>query len=1133
MYLRSLRLAGFKSFADRTRLEFEPGVTVVVGPNGSGKSNLVEAVAWVMGTQAPSSVRTQRMDDLIFAGTATRPALGRAEASLTFDNRSRQLPLDLEEVTITRRLYRDGTSVYQINGADCRLLDIQELLADSGVGRQQHVIVAQGRLDEILNASPEDHRAIIEEAAGVLKHRLRKERAVRRLERTDDDLVRLHDILRELRRQMRPLRRQAEAAERHEGVRAEARALRLFLGGEELRRIDGRLRELDGLRSSFAAGLSEAEEEAGALEESLGDLEAAAGEAGRALDRDTVAAARLETAGERLRRIEQVAQERRRALEARLEGTGERREDLEAEARDLESELAASAREERSAGREAEQREGQLRELEDEERSLAEQEALPPEGAAAVVRGELQALETAAERDAREAQALAHRLEVVRSLAEEEGAEVGRLGADVRVVDGLAAQAQDAYQAARAERQTAQESWDAAQEAVGEARLALTGAQARLDALGGVVPVLPDGVATLSQFLEVGELIPAVRAALGPWADALAVGNRAAVEDLAARLKSEGLGGVAVVSAEGEDAPVPARLIAEQWGLPALIDCIPEGPEMSWAASLLGDVILAEGWGAAWQLVERHPEIRVVTPEGDLVTAQGIRLAGTGDHEPGRLESLVEECEVSLARAQSRATTTHRDFERARERERIALECLESLETRIAGASEALARLERGRSSAEAEIVRLEERYRSLLGEGTSREVRAAVLRERLTALEGEEATRQAAWETLARRRSGLVARREQARRLREEAASSLAAVVERRRLLEKRLSEVRAELGDVVDRPVDPARPARLADIERQAREALALVLGHVSALRDRQWEGRRVSGEAGSRLTKARARLGDLRRSIEENREHLSVIAVESAELHVRREAEAEALRRDIDGGEAAALAAPRPELPEAVPPADRLESLQAELRRMGPVNPLAAAEYRELAERSEFLESQLADLEASRAELRKVIRGLEDQMVELFLAAYHEVAGHFEESLRILFPGGRGELRLTDPNDPLETGVEIQAQPLGKKVVRLSLLSGGERSLASLAFLFAVFKARPSPFYILDEVDAALDDANLRRFLRLVDQLRGTAQLIVVTHQQQTMEAADILYGVTMEPGASSQVVAKRMAEVELSA
>jgi chromosome segregation protein len=1132
LYLRSLRLAGFKSFADRTRLEFEPGVTVVVGPNGSGKSNLVEAVAWVMGTQAPSSVRTQRMDDLIFAGTATRPALGRAEVSLTFDNRSRQFPLDLEEVTITRRLYRDGTSVYEINGTECRLLDIQELLSDSGVGRQQHVIVAQGRLDEILNASPEDHRAIIEEAAGVLKHRLRKERALRRLERTDEDLVRLHDILRELRRQMRPLRRQAEAAERFEGVGAEARALRLFLGGEELRRIDGRLRELDELRSSLVAGHSEAQEEALALEASLGGLEAAAGEASRALDRDTIAAARLETTGERLRRIEQVAQERRRALEARLEGAEERRQDLEEEAGDLESELAVSAQEERSAGREAEQSEGLLAELEDQERSLAEQEALPPEGAAAVVRGELLALETAGERDAREAQALAHRMEVVRSLAEEEGTEVGRLGDELRVVDTLAAQAQDAYQVARGERETAQESWDAAQTAVGEARLALAGAQARLEALRNVVPVL-DGVATLAEILDVpGELIPAVRAALGPWADALAVGDRIAVEDLATRLRSEGLGGVAVVSAGGDDAPAPARPIAEQRGLRALIDLLPEVSETSWAASLLGDVILADGWRASWQLVERHPEIRVVTPEGDLVTAQGIRLAGTGDDEPGLLESL-DECEVSLARAQSRATTTHRDFERARQRERIALECLESLETQIAGAAEALARLERGKSSAEAEIARLEERYRSLLGEGASREVRAADLRERLTALEGEEAARQAAWETLARRRSELAIRRDEARRLREAAASSHAAVVERRRLLEKRLSEVRAELGGLVEGTVDPARPARLAAIEQQAGEALALVLGYVSILRDRQRERRSASGVAGSRMTEARTRLGDVRRSLEESREHLSVVAVESAELQVRREAEAEALRRDIDVDEAGALAAPRPELPEEVPPGERLESLQAELRRMGPVNPLAAAEYRELAERSGFLEGQLADLESSRAELRKVIRGLEDQMLELFLAAYHEVAGHFEESLRVLFPGGRGELRLTDPHDPLETGVEIQAQPLGKKVVRLSLLSGGERSLASLAFLFAIFKARPSPFYILDEVDAALDDANLRRFLRLVDQLRGAAQLIVVTHQQQTMEAAEILYGVTMEPGASSHVVAKRMAEVELSA
>ena len=353
MFLKSLKVVGFKSFADRTRLEFEPGVTVVVGPNGSGKSNLVDALAWVMGTQSTSTLRTEKMEDVIFAGTATRPALTRGEVTLIFDNGSRLLPLDLDEVSITRRLYRDGSSDYQINGVDCRLLDVRELLSDSGVGRHQHVIVGQGQLDSILNAKPEDHRAVIEEAAGILKHRLRKERAVRRMERTDADVLRLRDILQELKRQMRPLRRQARAAERYASVKSDVRGLHLYLGAEELRHIRDRNRLVAAEETNLRDQLVTAERERNELQSRLAPLAEAAGDAGRALDRDTAAAARLETTLERLRRIGQVAHERRRSAEARMHGAGERRRDLEDEALQLEIELGQSADQERRASHEA------------------------------------------------------------------------------------------------------------------------------------------------------------------------------------------------------------------------------------------------------------------------------------------------------------------------------------------------------------------------------------------------------------------------------------------------------------------------------------------------------------------------------------------------------------------------------------------------------------------------------------------------------------------------------------------------------------------------------------------------------------------------------------------------------------
>ena len=420
----------------------------------------------------------------------------------------------------------------------------------------------------------------------------------------------------------------------------------------------------------------------------------------------------------------------------------------------------------------------------------------------------------------------------------------------------------------------------------------------------------------------------------------------------------------------------------------------------------------------------------------------------------------------------------------------------------------------------------MDDRRTSLIESEAERELQIEQLRTRLAALEGEEAERQRAWDELAVRRQSVAGQKEEARRIRQDAAAAHGAIVERRRLLERRLREVRGELQDQSARPVDPAHVARLADVEEGSRQTLALVRTHIESLRERQRDLRRQAGEAGVRLSEARTRFEELRGAIERTKDQLSSLALEATELRMRDEAVAEGLRRDADATEAEALAAPEPEIETDIQPREMLEILQAELRRMGAINPLAADEYRELSERHDFLEGQLEDLEQSRAELRKVVKALDAEIVAAFTGAFEEVSGHFADQFAVLFPGGKGRLRLTDPEQPLTTGVDLEAQPLGKKVSRLSLLSGGEKSLAALAFLFAVFKARPSPFYVLDEVEAALDDANLRRFLRLVDQFRGSAQLVIVTHQQQTMEAADILYGVTMEPGGSSQVVAKRM-------
>ncbi|MDH4308025.1 MAG: chromosome segregation protein SMC [Acidimicrobiia bacterium] len=1151
MYLKSLKLTGFKSFADRTRLELRPGVTVIVGPNGSGKSNIVDAVAWVMGTQSTKSLRTDKMDDVIFAGTATRPGLGRAEVTLILDNSAGVLPLDLGEVSLTRRLYRDGSSDYEINGVACRLLDIQELLSDSGVGRHQHVIIGQGQIDKVLNAGPDEHRAVIEEAAGILKHRIRKDKAIRRLERTDADVLRLHDLLGEITRQMRPLKRQAEAATRYDEVATTARCLRLFLGGEELRVIAARRSGIDAEQVELATRAQNGDAELAELGGALTILRRAAGEVGEALDRDTSAAARLETTIERLRRISSVAHERARAGRSRLDGADERRRDLTTEREHLTAEAAMIALRHAEARRSSDEAEARFRALEDEERSLADQEGMSVEGAVAVARGDLRSLDGAESRDTREIESIGRRLEGLAAQADADVRELTRVEDEIKTLDVAAGEAQTRYSEAESARKQAQGAWEEAEAVAADARVSLAAASAKLDAVEQAVSGLADpearalveaatgALGSLTSLLDVPEdLAAAVDAALGPWSDAVAFVHTDAVADTVGTLKGAGRGGVPMVAAGVDRTPDGIREAVAAAGLDLVVDRLGPSCRTDVARALLGDVVLAEGWAAGWRFSKSHPQIRVVTPEGDLITADGVRVAHPDGATPAMVETAgaaVEAAETDLARARSVLHQAKRAFDEARTTEREALEGLESIEVRLGGAVEAQGRLTRTLNSLDEEKDRLSERKAALETARSSRTEQRLRLIERLEALEGEEAERQKAWDQLVERREAVARQRELARAEWQETTASVRGIAERRTMVEGRLSAIAEAIDQEVAHPVDPESIERLGRIEDAARQALDACKQHLDVLRERQAELRGRVGATGTRMSELQRRHDEISRSLDHDRDRKSELAVETAELRVRYESVAEALRRDADASEDDALSAGRPSDYEGHSIEElrtTFESAQAELRRMGPINPLAATEYQELSERHTFMTDQLSDLETSRDELRKVIKALDVEIQERFAEAFAEVAAAYEEHFAVLFPGGRGRLRLTDSDEPLTSGVEIEAQPLGKKVAKMTLLSGGERSLAALAFLFAIFKARPSPFYVLDEVEAALDDANLRRFLRLLDAFRGTAQLMVVTHQQQTMETADVLYGVTMEPGGSSKVVAKALSEVGAS-
>jgi chromosome segregation protein len=1143
VYLKSLKLVGFKSFADRTHLEFRSGVTVIVGPNGSGKSNLVDALSWVMGTQSTKALRTGKMEDVVFAGTATRPSLNRAEATLIIDNKERMLGLDLDEVSLTRRLYRDGSSDYEINGVAVRLLDIHDLLSDSGVGRHQHVIIGQGEIGKVLNASPEDHRAVIEEAAGILKHRRRKEKSERRLERTDEDVLRLQDLLGEIERQMRPLRRQARAAARYDGLKGEVRDLTLYLAGSALEEYESEIAQLSAEQEEHTGTLLRDDARVSEVAVQLSRLTEEAAAVGADLDRDTSAAALLETSIERMKRLASVAHERGRAVMGRKQAAVERRADLEEESVALAEELVEVGVSESDASSSAQTHEDRFRRLEDEERALSTQTALSPEGALAAVRGELSALEATAIRDGREAEAITHRLDVVAGQLRDEIAEIAHINEEVRSADEEVSQLQATYEKERDRRTADQEAWTEAESQLTEARLVFAAAEARLDAVHAAVAGRSDlearaaiekaagATGALVARLDVPQgLEMAVDAALGRWADAVVFESPDSLQQAVEVVKSAGGGGVPVVTDTGE-AGDRAGEVAEAAGVETLLSRLGGSADRQLAGALLGDVLLVEGWTTAWSLVSRHPDLRAVTPEGDLVSVQGIQIA----HADGAGHAMLESAEVGLERAQTAIartdsihTASKRDFDQSRERERSALEDLEQEEAGLAGMTEAMSRLQKSVDAHEEEHSRLISRKRSLTEGASDREAQTSTLRERLSALEGEEAERMRIWEELEAKRVAVAADREVARSEWQESATRLRGIVERRRLLEERTRRIVGDLERLASGPVADVDSSLLERIEAYSRRSIQVLTRRLEELRERQTSLRTANASAVSELAGARGEYEELRNRVAEARERSGQIEVRLTELRMLRESAAEQVRRDADSDIETARQASRPDYPDDSDLAQVLEEKAAQLRRLGPINPLAAAEFSELEERHTFLADQLADVESSRAELRKVIKALEGEIQNRFEEAFAEVSEAYQRYFGVLFPGGKGRIRFEDPDDP-HSGLLIDAQPLGKKVSSMTLLSGGERSLAALAFLFSIFDARPSPFYVLDEVEAALDDANLRRFLRIVDEFRQQAQLLIVTHQQQTMEAADVLYGVTMEPGGSSRAVRKDMTRV----
>lgn len=1143
MHLVSVALRGFKSFADRTTLTFEPGLVGIVGPNGAGKSNLIDALIWCLGTLSTRALRAEAMADVIFVGTELRKGLGMAQVVITLDNADATFPLDFSEVQIGRTLYRDGASEYSINGTACRLLDVSELLAEAGIGRELHAVVAQGHVDDIVQSKPEELRSYVEEAAGISKHRRRKERALRKIEQVELDIARVADVASELRRQLRPLRSQAEQARRHVEITERLREIRI-------RRLVGELVSLERDRARAMAAREGSSEELSTLRDRLVELRNRRLQDDRRLDHARGASVALRRSLEHLRSAQASTLRAVIAMRERAHARPDvrRRDAVIAKLRDLdaqETEARAALATVSAAEARADQELAALGDRRTQlhaqttaeaerllqirtELTTIEAETKAAEQAEITARAEGHAASERVERARSEIARLNDHSDAVRREIEELDSTEGRASLTVeridterRVAASAVAEAESKLRALDAEHAVLEGRCESLRVALELGARRREGAEAVRRDHGGEL----DARGVLADLIHIPPgLERAVEAALGPALDALVVAG-ARVADTVERAEaqtSDVLVAPTLTQARGSPELPGARPLAQAIEAPPWL--------RGTIDALLEDVYVVGRWDDARSLCAAHPDATFVTAEGRVLRSRGLsRSAATSEQAAPSVRAALERAEHNLLRVTSEARrwATNRDRHGA-EVARLEAELAEArsglgeLEGRIAAAADRLRELgaqERG-ASLERDLAEGNRDERLRVAEIAAHSRRD--LGERATRLR-EDDERVAGGSTEGERELQRIAaelREIEARRT--EALTTRASLTERVRGIAGTRDELETERADAEQGPADPE------DL-RAAEGALAALDAFVSGAETRVQE-----------LLDAESTVeAELRGSSEEtSRVEVQVASLEPRSLHASEEVARLDVRieeigtrlahdHDIPPSRARAEFGPAGE-DEALDVEER--RLDRELKRMGPVNPLAAQEITSLDRRREFLESQLEDLRSSKRDLMKVVRAADEQMRELLVRATEDANAKFQEVIELLFPEGGGRLRLSGSDDPLEAGVEIEVRLGRKGHRRLGFLSGGEKALAGLGFLFALHLARPTPFIVLDEVDAPLDDANLGRFLRLIDSLRLQTQVIVITHQKRTMEQADTLVGVTLNPDGTSRVVTQRLSERE---
>ena len=1139
MHLKSLTLKGFKSFAQSTTLQFEPGVTAVVGPNGSGKSNVVDALAWVMGEQGVKSLRGAKMEDVIFAGTSSQAPLGRASVELVIDNSDGALPIDYTEVSISRTLFRNGASEYAINGDACRLLDVQELLSDSGLGREMHVIVGQGQLDSILRADPMERRGLIEEAAGVLKYRRRKERSERKLEAMQGNLQRLNDLISEVGRQLKPLAKQAEVAKRANQIGDRLKQLRSELYSLQLTDLNQKLSSLNSTESEKRAEREILNQQLESTNEYIKQLEQSL-LAGDTSARELVF--KLEGLASRAKSSQSILEQKIQNLKNESEfeiDTSPITEEISKLEAEINTQLEQSAEYEKQLVSLSEKRENQLAEIENiqKEFQLLVESAQQRASEVSAFESETKSLEGGFEDKTQQLSNAENQLELTKAKLSELREQLQSMTETLGVGDEQTLKQK--YQESQASRIESQQMLNEKKAELQQLSKDLESNQARLSALqlgmqqtDGSEQLARQSADDLSGFLAEHIKIDAgyqaaVAAALGEISDALVAPSMKQAIKAANKLGEQQLGRALIVIIEDLSKKRSSEKIEGFDSIGNFFD----GPQV--IQDLVRGIVLIENMDQAESAFANKELVALVTTNGEIIRRNQLRA---GKQSAASKVELVTEAELASEKIKSLGEQTklaseqvdklQADFAIAEKQETEALENLRALDAELAIHAEKSGRLRAQIESTEQAIESLTTQKQNLSEQVANL---SAQLAERL---EGKPELIEipAKPEKLEQLEAELNAVRAEEFEKRVELGGSKERVIQ----LQSRISQLKTELESSEQKLTQAqARKAQraklLENLEIQLEklpELTEVIQRSLSQAREKAQASEEKRTTDTQNLAHHRTKADEIRASLSSSQAEVQSSEMKKHELSLSKNGLLEKISDELGvEGEELLDQNWQSELSQSEL-TQQLRQAKSDFAQLGQFNPMALEQLDALEQRHQYLKDQLADVENARKDLRGIITDLDEQVREIFESAFEDTQKAFAEIFPILFPGGQGSMRLTQAEDSLESGVDVSVRPAGKKIDKLSLLSGGERSLAAVAMLMAIFIARPSPFYVLDEVEAALDDSNLGRLLEVLSGLRESSQLVIITHQKRTMEIADVLYGVSMKQDGITKVVSQKL-------